>query len=65
MCEYDTFGCCSDTLVLQYSLQASIAELASTAATDVGMSWLSNEETYYWSTMYINKGVTQNGNTID
>ena len=29
------------------------------------MSAYSNEEIYYWSTMYINKGVTQNGNTID
>ena len=25
----------------------------------------SNEEICYWSTMYSNKGVTQNGNTID
>ena len=31
---------CSDTLVLQDSLQASIAELASTTATDVGMHGL-------------------------
>ena len=25
----------------------------------------SNEEICYWPTMYSNKGVTQNGNTID
>ena len=47
LCEYDTFGCCSDTLVLQYSLQASIAELASTAATDVGMHGLLASQSCY------------------
>ena len=33
----DMHLCYSDTLVLQYSLQASIAELASISATDVGI----------------------------
>ena len=51
LCEYDTFGCCSDTLVLQYSLQASIAELASTAATDVGMHGLLASQSCYHSVL--------------
>ena len=46
-----TFGCCSDTLVLQYSLQASIAELASTAATDVGMHGLLASQSCYHSVL--------------
>ena len=42
---------CSDTLVLQYSLQASIAELASTAASDVGMHGLLASQSCYHSVL--------------
>ena len=41
----------SDTLVLQYSLQASIAELASTAVTDVGMHGLFASQSCYHSVL--------------
>ena len=39
------------SLVLQYSLQASIAELASTAATDVGMHGLLASQSCYHSVL--------------
>ena len=48
---HQILGACSDTLVLQYSLQASIAELASTAATDVGMHGLLASQSCYHSVL--------------
>ena len=49
--------CHNDTLVLQYCLQASIAELASTAATDVGMhGLLASQSCYHYPLVCVHYG---------
>ena len=50
-CGSDTFSAAVTTLFCEASLQASIAELASTAATDVGMHGLLASQSCYHSVL--------------